>query len=179
MFSIIGIVVVFGAVVAGYLMEHGNLRVLLQPAELIIIGGAGAGTVLVANPLHILKQIASGIGVVFGGSKFTKQVYIDSLKTMYDLLNRARKDGLMALEGDVEEPEKSAILSKNETFMKNHHVRDFVCDSLRMAVTGIDAFDLDQAGAPGSSGRDKHSVVPPWVRQRATTPRSRNQSRGW
>ncbi|MBZ5683071.1 MAG: flagellar motor stator protein MotA [Acidobacteriia bacterium] len=144
MFSIIGIVVVFGAVVAGYLMEHGNLRVLLQPAELIIIGGAGAGTVLVANPLHILKQIASGIGVVFGGSKFTKQVYIDSLKTMYDLLNRARKDGLMALEGDVEEPEKSAILSKNETFMKNHHVRDFVCDSLRMAVTGIDAFDLDQ-----------------------------------
>jgi chemotaxis protein MotA len=144
MFSIIGILVVFGAVVAGYLMEHGNLRVLVQPAELVIIGGAAIGTVLVANPLHILKKIASGITGVFTGSKFTQQVYIDSLKTMFDLLNRARKDGLMALEGDVEEPEKSAVLSKNATFMKNHHVRDFVCDSLRMAVTGIDAFDLDQ-----------------------------------
>jgi len=132
MFSIIGILVVFGAVVAGYLMEHGNLRVLMQPAELVIIGGASIGTVLVANPLHILKKIASGVAGVFTGSKFSKQVYIDSLKTMYDLLNRARKDGLMALEGDVEEPEKSAILSKNATFMKNHHVCDFVCDTLRM-----------------------------------------------
>lgn len=106
MFAIIGIVVVFGAVAGGYLMEHGNLRVLLQPAELIIIGGAGAGTVLVANPLHILKKIAAGVGGVFGGSKFTKQRYLDTMKMMYDLLNKARKDGLMALEADVEEPEK-------------------------------------------------------------------------
>jgi chemotaxis protein MotA len=63
---------------------------------------------------------------------------------MYDLLNRARKDGLMALEADVEEPDKSPIFSKNPTFLKNHHVRDFVCDSLRMAITGFDAFELDQ-----------------------------------
>lgn len=144
MFAIIGIVVVFGSIVAGYLMEHGNLRVLLQPAELIIIGGAGAGTVLISNPLHIIKKIAGGIAGVFGSSKFTKQTYIDALKTMYDLLNRARKDGLMALEADVEDPEKSAVFSKNETFLKNHHVRDFVCDSLRMAITGFDAIELDQ-----------------------------------
>jgi len=144
MFAIIGIVVVFGAVVAGYLMEHGNLRVLIQPAELVIIGGAAVGTVLVANPLHILKQIAGGIGVVFGGSKYNKQAYIDSLKMMYDLLNKARKDGLMALESDVEEPEKSPVFSKGPAVLKNHHIRDFVCDSLRMAVTGVDAFDLDQ-----------------------------------
>jgi hypothetical protein len=77
MFSIIGIVVVFGAVVAGYLMEHGNLKVLMQPAELIIILGAAIGTVLVANPLHILKKIGSGIGKAFGGSPFNKQRYPD------------------------------------------------------------------------------------------------------
>jgi chemotaxis protein MotA len=111
MFAIIGIVVVFGCVVAGYLMEHGNLRVLMQPAELIIIGGAAIGTVLIANPLHILKSIAAGIGGVFGGSKFGKQRYLDTLKMMYDLLNKARKEGLMALESDVEEPDKSPILS--------------------------------------------------------------------
>src|SRR5689334_8017414 len=103
MFVIIGIVVVIGAIVGGYLMEHGNLRVLLQPAELIIIGGAAAGTVLVANPLHILKKIVSGIVGALKGSPFTKQRYLDSLRTMYDLLNKARREGLMSLEADVEE----------------------------------------------------------------------------
>ena len=144
MFAIIGIVIVFGCIAAGYLMEHGNLRVLLQPAELLIIVGAAVGTLLVGNPLHIIKQIGGGIGGVFRASKFGKQTYIDTLKMMYDLLNKARKDGLMALEGDVEEPEKSPVFAKNPAFLKNHHVCDFVCDSLRMAVTGVDAFDLDQ-----------------------------------
>jgi chemotaxis protein MotA len=144
MFTIIGIVVVFGCVVAGYLMEHGNLRVLIQPAELVIIGGAAVGTVLIANPLHILKKIMGGISGAFGGSKFGKQRYIDTLKMMYELLNKARKDGLMALETDVEEPGKSPIFSKSQPFLKNHHIRDFVCDTLRMAITGVDAFELDQ-----------------------------------
>jgi len=144
MFAIIGIVIVFGCVVAGYLMEHGNMKVLMQPAELIIILGAAIGTVLIGNPLHIIKKIAGGVAGVFGGSKFGKQTYIDTLKMMYDLLNKARKDGLMALEADVEEPSKSAVFSKNPSFVKNHHICDFVCDSLRMAITGVDAFDLDQ-----------------------------------
>jgi chemotaxis protein MotA len=125
-------------------MEHGNLKVLIQPAELVTILGAAIGTVLIANPLHILKQIASGMAGTFGGSKYNKQAYIDSLKMMYDLLNKARKDGLMSLEGDVEEPDKSPVLSKGPKVFKNHHIRDFVCDSLRMAITGVDAFDLDQ-----------------------------------
>ncbi|MFZ0285060.1 MAG: flagellar motor stator protein MotA [Terriglobales bacterium] len=144
MFAIIGIVVVFGAVVAGYLMEHGNLRVLMQPAELIIIAGAAIGTVLVANPLHILKQIFAGVLGVFQGSKITKQRYLETLKMMYDLLSKARKEGLMALESDVEDPGKSPIFSKYPKFLKDHHVRDFLCDTMRMAVTGSDPFDLDQ-----------------------------------
>jgi chemotaxis protein MotA len=144
MFAIIGIIIVFGSIAAGYLMEHGNIRVLLQPAELVIIAGAAAGTLLVANPLHIIKKIAAGIGGVFGSSKFGKQTYIETLKMLYDLFNKARKDGLMALEADVEEPEKSPIFSKHPAFLKNHHVCNFVCDSLRMAITGVDAFDLDQ-----------------------------------
>src|SRR5579872_2253433 len=144
MFAIIGIVVVFGAIVAGYLMEHGNLKVLVQPAELIIIGGAAIGTVLIANPIHILKQIAGGLAGVFGGSKFTKQRYLDSLKMMYELLNKARREGMMALESDIEDPAKSPILSKHPGFLKDHHVRDYFCDTMRMAVSGVEAFDLDQ-----------------------------------
>jgi chemotaxis protein MotA len=144
MFSIIGILIVIAAIMGGYLMEHGNVRVLLQPAELLIIGGAAMGTVLIANPLHILKKIAAGIAGVFGGSKFTKQRYVESLKMMFDLFNKARKEGLMGLEADVEEPSKSAVFSKYPKFLKDHHVRDFVCDTLRMAVTGAEPFDLDQ-----------------------------------
>jgi chemotaxis protein MotA len=144
MFSIIGILIVIAAIMGGYLMEHGNVKVLLQPAELLIIGGAAMGTVLIANPLHILKKIAAGIAGVFGGSKFTKQRYIDSLKMMYELFNKARKEGLMGLESDVEEPSKSPVFSKHPKFLKDHHIRDFVCDTLRMAVTGAEPFDLDQ-----------------------------------
>jgi chemotaxis protein MotA len=144
MFVIIGIVVVFGCIVSGYLMEHGNLRVLVQPAELVIIAGAAIGTVLIANPLHILKKIVAGITGAFRGSSFTKQAYIDSLKMMYNLLNKARKDGLMSLESDVDQPDKSPFFSKNEMFTQNYHIRNFVCDSLRMAITGVDSFELDQ-----------------------------------
>jgi chemotaxis protein MotA len=160
MFAIIGILVVIGAVVGGYLMEHGNLKVLVQPAELVIIGGASLGTVLIANPLHILKTIGGSLPGVFKGSKFTKQLYLDSLKMMYDLLNKARKEGLMVLEGDVEDPTKSPVLSKYPAFIKDHHLCDFVCDSLRMAVAGTEPFDLDQLLEMDMDSHHHWSAVP-------------------
>jgi len=145
MFIIIGIVVVLGAVVGGYLMEHGHLAVLLQPAELLIIGGAGIGTVLIANPLHVIKKIVAGVLGALKGSSFNKQRYLETLQMCYQMLNKARKEGLLALEGDIEAPDKSQIFSKYPFFLKDHHTRDFVCDTLRMVITGgIDAFDLDQ-----------------------------------
>jgi chemotaxis protein MotA len=137
--------VVFGCVVAGYLMEHGNMKVLMQPAELIIILGAAIGTVLIANPLHILTKIASGIGGAFGGSRFGKQRYLDSLKMMFELFSRARKEGLMSLESDSDAPDQSPVFSKYPNFLKDHHALHFVCDSLRMAASGgIEPFDADQ-----------------------------------
>lgn len=145
MFTIIGIVVVFGCIAAGYLMEHGNLRVLMQPAELIIIAGASAGTVLIANPLHVLKQIFGGLLGAFGSSKFSKQRYIDSLKMMYELLQKARKEGLVALETDIEDPATSPLFTRYKEFVANRHLCDFVCDTMRMAVSGgVEVFDLDQ-----------------------------------
>lgn len=145
MFSIIGIVVVFGCIVAGYLMEHGNIKVLLQPAELIIIGGAALGTVLISNPVHTLKQMIRGLTGVFGSSKYGTQHYVDCLKMMYELLQKARKEGLVALETDIEEPDKSALFSKYKGFVTDHHAVNFVCDTMRMAVSGgVEVFDLDQ-----------------------------------
>lgn len=144
MFAIIGIIVVFGSIIAGYLMEHGSLKVLLQPAELVIIAGAGMGTVLIANPLHILKKIVAGVIGVFKGSKINKNTYLDLLKMMFNLFNKARKEGLMALESDVEDPAKSPVFSKHPAFLKDHHAKSFLCDTMRMAITGTEAFDLDQ-----------------------------------
>ena len=145
MFAIIGIVVVFGCVIGGFLMEHGNLKVLVQPAEFITIAGAAVGTLLVANPLHILKSVASGLPAVLKGSKFTKAWYMDSLKMMYELFSRARRDGLVALESDTDDPEKSAIFSKYPAFLKDHHVLNFVCDTMRLvASNAVEAFELDQ-----------------------------------
>jgi chemotaxis protein MotA len=140
MFAIVGIVVVFAAVVGGYLMEHGNLKVLLQPAELLIIGGAGFGTILTANPPVILKALLAGLSAVFGASKYDKNTYQSTLKQMYDVMQKARKKGLTELEKDVEEPDKSELFNKWD-----HHLRDFVCDTLRIAMTGGPTpFDLDQ-----------------------------------
>lgn len=140
MFGIIGILVVFGAVVGGYLMEHGNLKVLVQPAELVIIGGAAAGTVLIANPPDVLKGIVAGFKSVFAGSKFGQTAYLNILTQLYGVMQKARKGGLTAIESDVEDPSKSELFKGWD-----HHVRDFVCDTLRMAMTGGPTpFELDQ-----------------------------------
>ncbi len=145
MFAIIGILVVFGAVVAGYLMEHGHLAVLLQPAELLIIGGAGAGTLLIANPLRILKKIAGGAAAIFGATPFGQARYLSTLRMMYELLQKARRGGMLTIESDVEKPEESPIFQQYPEFIKDHHIRDFVCDTMRMVITGgVDAFDMDQ-----------------------------------
>jgi chemotaxis protein MotA len=144
MFAIIGIVVVFGCIAGGYLMEHGNLKVLLQPAELLIIGGAALGTLLVANPLHVIKQIGGVVIGVFTGSKFNKQHYLNYLKMLYDLFNKARKEGMVSLENDVEDPAKSPLLSKCEFFLNDHESQHFICDTMRSAVAGLDAFEIDQ-----------------------------------
>jgi chemotaxis protein MotA len=145
MFAIIGILVVFGAIVGGYLMEHGNLSVLLQPAELLIIGGAALGTILIANPLATIIRIGKGVLGVFLPSIFSRDFYLEHLKLLNDLFQHARKYGATKLESDVEDPQKSPLFSKYPRFLKNHHAVQFVCDTLRMYITGsVGSFELDQ-----------------------------------
>lgn len=145
MFSIIGILVVFGAVLAGFLMEKGPLLVLMQPSEIVIIGGAALGTLIAANPVHVLKKIVGSLAHVLKGAKYSKESYLQLLRMMLLLFNKARKGGLVELESDIEDPEKSPVFSKFPEFLKNRHARDFVCDTMRMAITGgATPFDLDQ-----------------------------------
>jgi chemotaxis protein MotA len=145
MFSIVGILLVFACVIAGFLMEKGQIAVLIQPAELVTIGGAAVGTILTANPMYILKKLVGGLMSVIKGSRFSKQRYVDTLKMLFDLFAKSRKEGAIAIESDVEDPEKSPIFSRYPAFLGDHHARDFVCDTMRMAITGgVNPFDVDQ-----------------------------------
>jgi chemotaxis protein MotA len=145
MFAIVGILVVFGAVIGGFVMEKGHVTVLIQPAELLIIAGAATGTLLVANPGHILKGIAGGVLGVIKGKGMGKEQYLNTLKMMYQFLNKVRMEGLLSVEADVEKPEASLLFKNYPEFLSDHHARDFVCDTLRMAITGgVEPFDMDQ-----------------------------------
>jgi chemotaxis protein MotA len=145
MFVIIGIVVVIGAILGGFIMEKGPLPVLIQPAELLIIGGAALGTILIANPLPVVIKLFKGMLGILSGSKYNKAFYLESLKMLNDIFAYARKNGLPKLEPDMDDPHKSQIFAKYPKFLKDHHAVDFVCDSLRMFISaGTDPFDLDQ-----------------------------------
>lgn len=145
MLAVVGMLVVLGAVVGGYLLEKGAIQVLLQPAELVIIGGAALGTVLIANPPATIIAMAKGIVGVLAPSQYTKSMYLDSLKMLHALFSHARKSGIVKLEADIEEPHKSQVFAKFPHFLKDHHTVQYVCDTLRMAVMGgVEPFQLDQ-----------------------------------
>src|SRR5581483_9762274 len=145
MISLIGIVVVFGAIVGGYLLEHGKLLVLLQPAELVIIGGAAAGTVLIANPMSTVIRMLKGLLKLLKPDEFDRHHYLETLKLLNELFSAARKRGLVDLESDIEDPAKSPLFSKHGWFLKHEGAVSFICDTLRMAITGAAAaHDLDQ-----------------------------------
>jgi chemotaxis protein MotA len=145
MFAVVGIVLVFAAVIGGFLMEKGQIAVLLQPAELLIIAGAATGTLLVANPIYILKGILAGLTGVVRSSRFGRERYLNTLRMMYQFLNKVRREGLLSVEMDVEQPRESVIFKNYPEFLNDHHACDFVCDTLRMAVTGgVEPFEMDQ-----------------------------------
>ena len=141
---IIGIVMVLGAVVGGYLASGGDLLALYQPFELVIIFGGAIGAFVIANPGKVVKEAAKGIPGLLKGNKYNKQVYMDLLGLMYALFSKSRKEGLMALEGDIEEPEQSEIFKTYPKLASNHHLIDFICDYLRLMVGGnMNAFELE------------------------------------
>ncbi len=142
---IVGIVLVLGCVAGGFVLSHGHLAALWQPYELLVIGGAALGAFVIANPPWVIKAALGSIPSMLKGSKFKKGFYMDALALMYDLLTKARKEGMMSLEADVEEPDKSAIFSKYPKIQHDHHAVDFLTDYLRLMVGGSikNSFELE------------------------------------
>ncbi|MBI1764551.1 MAG: flagellar motor stator protein MotA [Acidobacteria bacterium] len=136
MFIIIGLVVVLGCVLGGYLMVDGPLGVLVQPSEFVVIGGAAIGAVMTANPLKLLMVLGAKIPAALKGSPYNKDSFLEALRMQYDVFVNAKKGGLLSMEGDVNDPHKSSIFSKYPVFMANHHAVDFFCDAMKMLVNG-------------------------------------------
>lgn len=144
MIAILGLLVVLGAVVGGFVMAGGHLGALFHPSEIVVIGGVAAGTVLISTPGPVLKAMIGKLAGVFKGGRFTKATYLDALKMLYELFQVARKDGLVAIESHIEDPDKSAIFRKYPRVLHEHHAMEFLCDSLRLVLVGsVPPHDLD------------------------------------
>jgi len=145
MLALLGVVLVFAAVFGGYLAEKGNPYVLLQPAELLIVGGAAVGIVFIANRPAVIRKMVRGAGTVFfSHPQQTRGSFLRSLRMLYEVFVYSQRAGTMALEGDVEEPHKSRIFANYPELLNDPPTRDFLCDSLRMLVIGVTTpYELD------------------------------------
>jgi chemotaxis protein MotA len=137
MLALFGIVLVFAAVFGGFLVEKGNPWVLMQPAELLIIGGAATGIIMVSNPLPVIRKMALGVLTAFRPPRRGKASFLKHLRMLYEVfVYSQRAGGVMQLEGDVDDPERSRIFANHPEFLEDKATREFVCDSLRMLVIG-------------------------------------------
>jgi chemotaxis protein MotA len=146
MFVIIGWLVILVCVFGVYIFHGGNIMVILHalPFEMITIGGATVGAFLANNQTKVVKATLKGLGACFKGSKYTKARYMELMALMYDILQKARKEGLMAIEKDVEEPHESELFKKYPTVGTDHHVVEFITDYLRMMVSGnLNAHEIE------------------------------------
>ncbi|ASU38364.1 flagellar motor stator protein MotA [Herbaspirillum sp. meg3] len=144
MLVIIGYVIVMASVFGGFAMAGGHLGALFQPIELLMIGGAAGGAFLVGNNNKAIKATLKALPTVFKGSTYTKALYMELMSLMFEILTKSRKEGLMSIEGDIEEPEASPIFSKYPGVLADHHLIEFMTDYLRLMVSGnMDAFQIE------------------------------------
>jgi chemotaxis protein MotA len=135
MFVIIGFAVVIVSVIGGYVEAKGNIAVLFQPAEYVIIGGAAIGAFLISNPIKIIKATVGSISSIFSSTGHTKIDYIDALMLLNGVFYKIRQQGLVSIESDVDDPEKSALFNKYPLILKNKRAIELITDTLRTVMT--------------------------------------------
>lgn len=144
MFAIIGIIIVLGSVIGGFLMEKGNLHVLFQPAEVIIIFGAAIGSFFIASPPKVVSLVVKNLPLIISSGGQSKESYLELLGLLYQLFSKIRKEGLISIESDIENPEKSPIFKKYSSVISNHHAINFICDNLKVIITtNVPPHELD------------------------------------
>jgi chemotaxis protein MotA len=136
MLVIIGFVLVIGCVVGGFALAGGHVSVLWQPIEVLIIAGAALGSFIANNTPKVLKAVGKALGTCFKNTAVSRDFYMSLMALMYEILTKVRKEGLMSIESDVEEPEQSALFQKYPEVLGDHHIVEFLTDYLRLMVSG-------------------------------------------
>lgn len=146
MIVLVGYIVVLACVLGGYAMAGGSFGVLIHaaPHELFVIVGAALGAFLVSNSTKTIKATIKAVPNLLKGSKYTKVRSMELMSMLYDVLTKARKDGLMAIEADIDDPGKSALFAKYPNVQADHHLMEFITDYLRMMVSGnLNAHEIE------------------------------------
>lgn len=144
MLTIVGAIIVSGAVVGGYLMAGGHLGVLFQPAELVVIIGAALGSLVMSSPMPLIKGIIREVIGSLTKKDPTQQDYIDLLMLLFLIFKQA-KQNLLGLEPHVENPEASDIFKQYPSVLKNHHAMHFICDTLKVQIaTPLGPYELEE-----------------------------------
>jgi chemotaxis protein MotA len=141
--ALVGLIVVFVAVLGGFIIAKGNPVLLLQPAEFIVIGGAAFGSLIVMSKAAELKEILAILPRLFKSDKGQKEETLSILKTLYDFFVIAQKDGIIAIERHIEKPEQSEILSKSHLLMSNKFLSAFLCDTLKLILSGVNPQEVE------------------------------------
>jgi chemotaxis protein MotA len=161
MFVIVGIVVVLGAVMGGFVLEHGNLHVLFQPVELLIIGGAALGAFIIQSPSKVIGIVLKNAMRVFSAKGMSKGQFLEILGVLNAIFTKMRKEGLIAIEGDIENPEQSPIFSRYPSILKNHHALSFVCDNLKVIISAnVTPFELENIMDIETESHHKEAMIP-------------------
>ena len=144
MLVIIGYIIVCASVFGGFALAGGHLAALFQPLELLMIGGAALGAFLVGNNNKAIKATIAALPSLFKGSRYTKDLYMELMSLLFEVLSKVRKEGLMSIEGDIDKPEESPLFSKYPAVLADHHIVEFMTDYLRLMVSGnMDAFQIE------------------------------------
>lgn len=165
MLKIAGYVVVIVSVLGGFAMSGGALAALWHPFEIVIIGGAALGAFMIANNMALVKKVFAKVPQIMFGQRFNKPFYLDVLGLLYEILNKSRREGMMAIEGDIEEPHESPIFTKYPAILKDEHMAAFICDYLRIMSTGTMApheleslFDVEISTLTEELSEPSHAV---------------------
>lgn len=144
MISILGTLIIIGSVFGGFAIGGGHLAALLQPVELLMIGGAAIGAFVAGNPFKVSKATFAALPGSFKGSKYNKSLYMELMSLLYELLTKTRKEGLMSIEKDIENPGESPLFQKYPKISSDHHLIEFLTDYLRIMVSGnLNVFEIE------------------------------------
>jgi len=142
--AIVGAIIVVGCILGGYVLEEGHILALYQPAELLIIGGSALGAFIISNPGRTLKQCLHGIIEIFKGSQYSREHYTETLSVLYAILLKIRKEGMMGIEADVEDPNNSQLFRRFPKVLAHQRTTGFICDYFLIMTSGImNVFEIE------------------------------------